>query len=119
MNPEQSIRFTKILHRVTGVGMLLFLALHILHIWLMGFGPGIFNAITAVLHHPVGRLLHIFLFFGVLFHAVNGVRMMLVDFIPALERYQRHTIFVSTFIFALVFIPSALLILMDAFLPSL
>lgn len=118
-NRAQEIQIMQWLHRVSGVGLFLFLALHIGHIWLMGLGPDTFDAVTVVLQQPAARLLHLFLFFGVLFHAINGLRLILLDFIPPLERFQRHSIYVAVFVFALVFIPSSLLVLMDTFLLSL
>lgn len=118
LSRQQEIQLMQWLHRITGVGVFLFLAGHIVHIWLMGLGPEQFDSVTAVLRQPPARLLHIFLFFSVLFHAVNGVRIILLDFVPPLARFQRASLYVSLFVFALLFIPSALLILMDAFLPS-
>lgn len=115
----QEVELMHWLHRLTGVGLFLFLALHIVHIWLMALGPAQFDAITVVLRHPVARVLHIFLFFSVLFHAGSGLRVIVLDFVPPLARFQRVSIYITLFVVALVFIPSALLILMDAFLPSL
>ena len=120
MNQSQNeTQLVQLLHRLTGLGVFLFLAIHLLHIWLVSLGPEPFNTITAIFHHPVARFFHLFLFFSVLFHALNGVRMTLLDFLPGLTRYQRHSIYVTAALLALIFIPSALIILMDAFLPGL
>jgi succinate dehydrogenase / fumarate reductase cytochrome b subunit len=102
-------------HRITGVGVFIFLVLHISHIWLLGFGPEPFNRLTLFYQHPIARLLQIFLFSSVLFHAVNGVRMTALDFWPGLLHYRRVLIWIAAVIFLIVFIPSSLLILMDAF----
>ena len=117
-NNEREEQIAWILHRVTGVGMFIFLVLHIVHISLIGFGPEPFNTVTAFLNQPLARILHIFLFFSVLFHAVNGIRVIILDFWPALWQYRRQSVNIATAVFLLIFIPSALLILMDAFLPS-
>jgi succinate dehydrogenase / fumarate reductase cytochrome b subunit len=113
------LNLMKLLHRLTGLGVLLFLAIHVMHIALMGVDPAWFETIAALFRHPAARVLHIFLFFGVLFHAVNGLRLMLLECFPALDPYQRHSIYAAGFLVALVFIPGALLMLMDAFLPPL
>jgi succinate dehydrogenase / fumarate reductase cytochrome b subunit len=123
VRPHQSVELLPVpwvrsLHRVTGLGVLIFLTLHIVSIWLVGFGPEPFNTLAWLYRHPAARLLHLFLFFSVLFHAVNGVRIITLDFWPALRRYQRASIWVAAILFLAVFIPSSLLILMDAFLPS-
>jgi succinate dehydrogenase / fumarate reductase, cytochrome b subunit len=100
-----------ILHRVSGLGVFAFLVIHIIDIYLIGYGPEPFNTLTALYHHPIARVGHIFLFFGVLFHAVNGARIIIMDLWPRLWRYQRQAIWVEAFIFLLVFIPSTIAII--------
>jgi succinate dehydrogenase / fumarate reductase cytochrome b subunit len=112
------VPWVRSLHRVTGLGVLTFLVLHIVSIWLAGLGPEPFNTLAWLYRHPAARVLHLFLFFSVLFHAVNGARMIILDFWPALQRRQRASIWVAAVLFLAVFIPSSLLILMDAFLPA-
>ena len=116
---QGEIQLARLLHRITGVGVFLFLALHIFHIWLAGFSPTTFDSLITIFTHPVFRVLNIFLFFSVLFHAVNGLRVVLLDFIPGLTRYQRGSVYIATFLFLAVFIPSTLLILMDTFLEGM
>lgn len=106
-----------VLHRVTGIGIFIFLAIHIVSIWLTGFGAEPFNMLAWLYRNPVARLLHIFLFFSVLFHAINGLRRVILDFWPALWRYRNISIWAAAVVFLAVFVPSSLLILMDAFLP--
>lgn len=105
-----------ILHRVTGIGVFFFLALHIFDIFLMSFGPEVFDELLYLYHLPISRILHIFLFFGVLFHAFNGIRITIMDFWPKLWRYQRQGVWIQTVIFLAVFVPTAGAILIDVFL---
>jgi len=116
---QGEIQLARLLHRITGVGVFLFLVLHIFHIWLAGFSPTTFDSLITILTHPLFQVLNIFLFFSVLFHAVNGLRVILLDFIPALEKYQRQSVYAAAFLFFAVFIPSTLLILMDTFLEGM
>ena len=116
---QGEIQLAQLLHRITGVGVFLFLVMHIFHIWLAGFSPTTFDNLITVFTHPVFRVLNIFLFFSVLFHAINGLRVVLLDFIPALTRYRRGSLYVAAFLFFVVFIPSTLLILMDTFLEGM
>lgn len=111
-------RWLRRIHRASGVGVFAFLALHIINIWLVGFGPEPFNTLAVLYRHPAARILHVFLFFGVLFHAVNGLRLIILDFWPGLWRFRRGSVWAAAVIFLLIFVPSALLILMDGFLPS-
>ena len=104
-----------ILHRAAGIGVFVFLALHIFDIFLVGFGPEPFNTLAIIYHHPLARIGHIFLFFGVLFHAINGVRITILDFWPQLWKYQRQSVWIVAVIFLVLFIPSTIVILVDAF----
>lgn len=84
-----------ILHRATGVGILLFLILHIFDIFLLGFGPEVFNELLFIYSAWWARILEVFLLFGVLFHAANGARIIIQDFSPRLWRYERQMIWVE------------------------
>ncbi len=102
-----------ILHRAAGIGVFIFLSLHIFDIFLVGFGPDIFNTLTVIYHHPLMRIGHIFLFFGVLFHAVNGVRLVILDLWPHLWSYERRSVWLVAVIFLAVFIPTTMAIVVD------
>ena len=96
------------LHRVTGVGVFLFLAGHILNIFLMSFPSHVFNSVLFFYHSPFFKLLNIFgLYLGVLYHALNGIRVMIVDFWPGAAQYQAPLWRVQLVIFLLIFAPTA------------
>ena len=100
------------LHRVTGVGVFLFLALHIVNIFLMSFPSDVFNSVLVFYHSVLFKLLSIFgLYLGVLHHALNGIRVMIVDFWPGAGRYQAPLWRVQMVIFVLAFVPSAAIML--------
>ena len=100
------------LHRVTGVGVFVFLALHILNIFLMAFPSNVFNSVAALYHNVLFELATIFgLYLGVLYHALNGIRVMIVDFWPGAGRYQAPLWRVQMVIFVLAFVPSAAIML--------
>lgn len=96
-----------LLHRVSGVGIVAFLLLHIVDIFLMGFGPKTFNALLFLYHSWFMRPLLVGLVFGVLFHALNGLRIIIVDFWPAATRYNRQLLWAQTVVFLAVFLPAA------------
>jgi succinate dehydrogenase / fumarate reductase cytochrome b subunit len=105
-----------ILHRVSGVGVFLFLAGHIVNIFLMWFPPEVFNSVSVVYHGVFFKLLSIFgLYFGLLYHALNGIRVIIVDVWPAIGRYQALMWRVQMVIFALIFVPSAAIMLTRMF----
>lgn len=86
----QSGQWSWLLHRITGLGVLLFLLIHIVDITLIGFGPTVYNNSIAVFSAWPVRLLSLALIGSVLYHAFNGVRIILVDFWPAAYKYQKQ-----------------------------
>lgn len=78
------------LHRITGVAVFLFLLAHIVDTALVGFGPDLYNRVVHVYHNPIVRLMEIGLALMVLFHALNGIKIMVIDFIPKAADYHKQ-----------------------------
>lgn len=96
------------LHRITGVGVLLFLSVHIVETFMLSLGPDVYNRTLALYRTPFFRVAEIALLFAVLYHAINGIRITIQDFWPALWRYERAFIWAGAIILMLVFIPLAI-----------
>ena len=79
-----------ILHRVAGLGVLLFLILHVFDIFLVTFGEDVFNDFLQLYTHPIARILEVGLIFGVVYHAFNGLRIIIIDFWPKTTVYERQ-----------------------------
>ena len=94
-----------ILHRITGVAVLIFLFTHILDTALIMLGPVWYNRIIAVYRMPVFGLMEIGLFAAVLYHSLNGVRITIVDFWPASTVHYKRMFYIEMGIFFLVFLP--------------
>lgn len=77
-----------VLHRITGLGIVLFVGTHVF----ASFGMQQFGSDAATTVNIVYQswAFQIFVYFCVLFHAFNGTRLALVDLVPALLRYQRE-----------------------------
>ncbi len=104
------------LHRLTGLGVFFFLALHIIDIFLMSFGPDLFNALLFFYHQFLLKLSIIFgLFPGVLYHGLNGIRVVSMDFWPNLGKKQAVLWRVQMIVFAAAYIPSAILMILAMF----
>ena len=73
-----------ILHRVTGVGIILFLFAHVVDTAVIGWGPAAYNRVIHVYENPFVRVLELGLVAAVVYHALNGVKIMLIDFFPSL-----------------------------------
>jgi succinate dehydrogenase / fumarate reductase cytochrome b subunit len=78
-----------ILHRVTGIGVALFLVLHVIDTFVIMFGEEVFTEVLALYSNPVMRMLEVFLIFSVVFHAFNGLRVIIMDFWAPNSHVQR------------------------------
>jgi succinate dehydrogenase / fumarate reductase, cytochrome b subunit len=85
----QSGMWSWLFHRVTGVGILLFLLVHIVDITMLGFGPTVYNDALNVFATPVVRVISLVLVGAVLYHSFNGLRIVIIDFWPKGAKYQR------------------------------
>lgn len=68
-----------ILHRLTGLGTLLFLTFHILDTAMVYFYPSLYEHALGLYRHPLFMIAEIGLVFSVIFHGVNGLRVAYVD----------------------------------------
>jgi succinate dehydrogenase / fumarate reductase cytochrome b subunit len=104
------------LHRVTGLGIFFFLALHIIDIFLLSFGPELFDSLLFFYHQFILKLAIVFgLFPGVLYHGLNGMRIVAIDFWPDLGRKQAMLWRIQIIVFAAAYIPSAILMMLSMF----
>lgn len=88
-----------ILHRISGLGMIIFISLHVVASFFtqeMGSDWGI--TINIVYESVFFQL---FIYFSVLFHGINGMRIIILDIWPRMIRYQRE----MTWLQWLIFIP--------------
>ena len=105
-----------ILHRASGLGIVLFLYMHIVSIFIAAIGPGPYEWVHAVLYtSPPAKVLEVFLLFGVLYHAFNGMRIIIIDFFPALGQYQRTIVRIELVLVVIVLVPAALITLRGIF----
>lgn len=111
----QSGQWSWLLHRVTGLGVLLFLLIHIVDITLIGFGRTVYNESIAVFSTWPVRILSLALIGSLLYHAFNGVRIILIDFWPAAHKYQRQMFYVVLAVTILCFIPIAYFVVAPIF----
>jgi len=104
------------LHRIAGLGVFFFLALHIIDIFLMSFGPELFDSLLFFYHQFLFKLSIVFgLFPGVLYHGLNGIRVVAIDFWPNLSRRQAMLWRTQVIIFIIAYVPSAILMIRSMF----
>ena len=78
-DPAYATRWAFYLHRITGVGVLGFLTLHIVDVSLFAFSTRLYDRVHSLYATPELRVLECGLVFAVLFHALNGLRILAVD----------------------------------------
>lgn len=76
-------------HRVTGVLIFFFLFVHVLDTALVRVSPEAYDDVIATYKNPVVSLLEYGLVAAILFHALNGLRVVAVDFWAKGPKYQR------------------------------
>lgn len=69
----------QVAQRLTGLLLLLYLFIHVRTVHELAQGPAAFDHAIATFRSPVFRLLEIALLGTVVLHALNGIRMMLID----------------------------------------
>ncbi len=97
------------IHRVAGLGIFLFLALHIADIFVAAFGATVFNDLLFLYKGPFARMLEIFLAFGLIYHALNGLRITAADFFPRLAHLDtaRRLFYLELVVFVALFTPAS------------
>lgn len=100
--------WTWVLHRVTGVAVFFFLLVHVLDTALVRVSPEAYDAVIATYKTPIVNLLEVGLVGAVLFHALNGLRVVLIDFWSRGPRYQRQMTWAVATIWVLLMVPGTI-----------
>lgn len=104
-----------ILHRGSGLAVLGFLFLHVLDTSLVMFGPNAYNTMAKFYESALFRPLEVLLMFLVIFHAFNGLRVIIVDLWTRGSRYQAQLSRLVWAITLVLFLPSAWIMLRPIF----
>ena len=96
-----------VLHRITGVLTFFFLFVHVLDTALVRVSPNTYDQVIETYKTPIVNLLEVGLVGAVLFHALNGIRVMLVDFWEKGVRLQRQMLYVEIVVFAVLMGPAS------------
>ncbi len=78
-----------VLHRITGVAIFFFLLVHILDTSLVRVSPAAYNAVINEYKTPIMGLGEAALVAAIGFHALNGLRIILIDFWSVGPKRQR------------------------------
>jgi succinate dehydrogenase / fumarate reductase cytochrome b subunit len=92
-------------HRISGVAIWAFLVLHVIDIYLVGAAPDAYDTLLVIYATPIGIVLEWLLGAAVLYHALNGLRIIVMDFWPALTRFHRQLWYLNWLLFLAIGLP--------------
>ena len=95
---------TFVLHRIGGLGMAIFITIHMLASFLGGQGGLLANRIYE------NWIFQLFIIFCVLFHAINGLRITILDLFPKLIQHQREAIWLEWAVFLSIYVIATIVI---------
>lgn len=101
-------------HRISAVALWLFILLHVLDIYLAGGNPKVYDDLIAFYGSTPGRVLEVLLGAALLYHALNGLRILIMDFWPRMTLYHKQIWYVNWAIFIVVGLPGAFFIMRPA-----
>lgn len=99
-----------LLHRLTGLGVLGFLVVHVLDTSTVFFAPSHYEHALEIYRSLPFMISEIFLVFSVIYHGVNGARIAIFDlFLPKNweTRRQRNSVLGTLAIATLLWLPAA------------
>lgn len=99
------------LHRITGVAVLVFLFMHIIETSMITVSPEAYNAALEIYRQSWFKPLEFLLVAAVLFHAGNGILIMINDFRPTSSVRYRRLMWIGAGVYVIVLLPVAYLML--------
>lgn len=112
MTVRESIRYrgrwghySWLAHRLSGLAILSFLVIHVWDTANAHFLPGLYQWSILLFKHPLFLLGEVGIMAAVLYHALNGVRVTLLDFKPEWWKFQARSATIVWVLFFLIFIP--------------
>lgn len=91
-----------VLHRITGVSLYFFLLVHVLDTALIRVSPEAYNAVIGTYKNPVMGIGEVGLVGAVVFHALNGLRIILVDYWSKGAKYQRQMFWIVIVLWVII-----------------
>lgn len=88
-----------LLHRISGIGMVLFIGSHVVASFFTQQMGSSWAININIVYESV--FFQLFIYFAVLFHALNGLRIIILDLWPRMITYQKE----MTWLQWLIFIP--------------
>jgi len=92
-------------HRITGIAIFFFLLVHVLDTAVVRVSPEAYNAVMSVYKNPIMGAGEAVLVAAIVYHAFNGIRIILIDFWKNGARNQKGMLWGVLVLWAVVMIP--------------
>lgn len=102
-----------VLHRISGLGVVLFLTLHVIDTSWAVFYPDKYEEAIATYQSPLFTLGEFALIACVIFHAYNGLRIAIFDYRPSLWKHQERAALTAVGLTILTLIPTFAIMVAD------
>ena len=99
-----------VMHRISGATIFFFLFVHVLDAAMLRVSPQTYNAVLGTYKNPIVGLMEYSLVAAVLFHGLNGIRIILIDFWSEGPRYQRLMLWVIGVVFLMGMVASGVVV---------
>jgi succinate dehydrogenase / fumarate reductase cytochrome b subunit len=97
--------WTWVVHRITGVVLFFFLLAHVVDTAMVRVSPEAYDTAVETYKNPVVGIMEVGLVAAVVYHALNGIRVVLVDFWSKGPRYQRQMSYAVVVLFVVLVLP--------------
>ena len=78
-----------VMHRITGFLVFMFLLLHVVDVSLVNASPKLYNEVHDLYGNVLLRIFEVGLLGALVFHAFNGLRIVMIDFFPGAIRSEK------------------------------
>ncbi|MDO4917165.1 MAG: succinate dehydrogenase, cytochrome b556 subunit [Rothia sp. (in: high G+C Gram-positive bacteria)] len=102
-------------HRITGIAIFFFLLVHVLDTAMVRVSPEAYNAVMSTYKNPIMGLGEAVLVAAIVYHAFNGIRIILIDFWKNGAKNQKGMLWGVLILWAIVMIPFLIRHLMNTF----
>lgn len=95
-----------VLHRITGLGVLFFLVLHVIDTSWASFFPAQYEEAIKIYQTPLFTIGEFALVASVVYHALNGLRIALFDFKPSWWKHQQRAALIVLVATGIILVPT-------------
>jgi succinate dehydrogenase / fumarate reductase cytochrome b subunit len=102
-------------HRISGLAIFAFLALHLVDVGLIAISPDLYDEVHSLYGTTPMRLFEVALLAGILWHTCNGLRLLALDVVDIDARGSERLLWAALVATVALTVPAAIVILGPAF----